>query len=228
MEPFKKPISINDLGGLTHALQNWSSQGLQTFLESGIASDIRQALKDPWFDFNKGLIFSSGLSTKVQWVNNPPPTFAQFQKLLSQAPIEDRIAWGRFCALVEQLSYSITWWECIASTWEMRDEFREVLGLKALNPRIMNGDGLEIIFRRAGHCTPWKKPPTAYRYATKEEVFGIEIPNDGEFGILAFYNEDTWQWYNARKKRPCEFSQSERESAFHALLFMVPLVKIPA
>lgn len=230
MEPLRKPITVNDLSGLTHAVQNWSQKGFQTFLESGFASDIREGLRSQEFDFHKVLIFCSGLSKKVQWdwADDQRATFPQFQKLLSCAPVEDRVAWGEFCMLVFQLSCSVTWWETTASTWEKRDEFREVMGLKALNLRIANNDGLEIIFRRAGHCTPWKKAPTSYRYATKTEMLSVEVPDDGEFGILAFYEEGVWQWYNARKKRPCEFSQSERESAFHALLFMVPLVKIPA
>lgn len=229
MEPLRKPITVNDLSGLTHAVQNWSQKGFQTFLESGFASDIREGLRSQEFDFHKVLIFCSGLSKKVQWdwADDQRATFPQFQKLLSCAPVEDRVAWGEFCMLVFQLSCSVTWWETTASTWEKRDEFRHVLGLKALNPILqstLNSD-LKIIFKSAGHCSVWKKPPTGYRYATLEELTSVKL-EDGFFDTIMVGTKKCWEIYKHQDFEIPDFRIIDPTDFFHDNVFKIPLVKI--
>lgn len=230
MDSKSKAVDIQDLYNALHSLDFWSHKGFQNFRDSGYLKDILEAVESQGFNYSitiKNLseyVFERTTFTK----NTNQMSGAQVVELLKTVPTNNLSVWYSFFRIVNFLGGSSLWFEENKLTWEMRDEWREKIGLERLNPVLKNSNDIEIVFRLTGHGNVWKNSPKGYRYATVREVSGlISLPNQNERTSAIFYDG---KWRELKKTKLGNISWEEifrnPEIFFHSNVLYIPLVKL--
>ena len=166
-------------------------------IESGVFSDVVEASKkvddtlsktliDEIFRFHKtaGRCQESAVSGGV--------TVAQLKRLLDEIPTGTHGQIAKFIRFFKPWCFIAGWWDTNIMAWDVRDEWRENMGIARLNPILKNSESsTQVIFRKLGKQDVNNYPPQGYRYATPEEASQKEVSEEGWLYALVF-SEQGW------------------------------------
>ncbi len=166
-------------------LNQWSTKGLQAFIESGLLTDLIEVAKKGVFLSNSlykhheeaGMLLESNVIGRV--------TLAQFKRLLDAVPMETRKQLMVFIRVFKEWSFTACWWNNNTMAWDVRDVWREKMGLDRLNPVLKNLEsGIEVTFKKLGKQDIKNYPLQGYRYATLEEASQVGVPEEKRLHAL--------------------------------------------
>jgi hypothetical protein len=174
-------------------LGKWSHKGFQNFRDSGFYWDLIESVKSPTFNYPKTLVYLMNATEMLKRSENKDMSVDQIKEMFDSIPTDDITVWNNFFDAVGRIGPYSGWWEKNQPTWEDRDEWRKVLELKPINPKLKTPEeNLEVVFKHTGYCSPWYKPLEGYRYATFEEVVSTGLPIQEKEPILISAGLDHW------------------------------------
>ena len=234
MEPVESTTSYNDLIQVITALSFWSKESMQKFLESGLPNDVKEAtliqgvdvsIKDTYRFLIDDFCDASPASLRHQ----SEATLSQAIKLFDFAP-RDNIGWTNFFRIMSALGQRSHFFSFCGVTFEERDRLRGLMGLSPINPILKNQtNGIEIVFRRTGHCNykVWENVPAGYRFADKEELDGVLIPEEIKKVGYVFLKPTFCRVVSLLDFRQNEIVEYvDVYEFFHNNVFYIPLVKL--
>lgn len=220
-------FTAKELPNLSYLLSQWSSQGFQNFLESGVLNDAVASLEK-----GKAGIISVKKHGMIRLSESPGDMkLGQIKELLVRLP-ERR--WNDFYFCFVSWTFTAGWWDDddgvhIPVGWQLRDEWREEMGLERNNPvRLLGPHGRLIFFKRGGHCrVPATGTLPGFLEPDYDDLHNVhDLPD--ELPIIV-RRSGHWFRIGQRKDRFPWFDLSQIENEvefFHQNTYFVPLVEL--
>ena len=193
-------VLATDILALLPPVAKWSGIGFQHLIESGLLSDLFEVMRKNKVDahnlLQKGML---GISKDRGTV-----TLMQLKRLLDVAPIRNFANLDDFIAFFKVWSDSSLWWDTNTVSWQLRDTWRDKMGLDRLNPIAKNeAHGIELVYCRKRNYRDWDSVPEGYRYATVEEVNKVsrDTRKDGTIHYIVVFcgpqeGDPRWIFYS--------------------------------
>lgn len=225
----KSDLLAGDIVLLLPSLAQWSNKGFQHFIESGCLSDVIEAVKSKKCSILK--VRERGMVGLAPSFERGTVKLTQLKRLLDVVSSLKPEEFDSFVRAFKIWSIAAPLFDTNFVSWELRDDWRQEMGLRRISPVYIVGLN-RFVFKRTGHCGVWgKHPPEGYRYATYFEIGEAHIKKlESESSLsVIFFKDGHWCRPRSSTFSSVEFyflTESEVTKYFNSSVFFIPLQKL--